>query len=444
MTTTRTNLALAFAVAALAGCGIFGGNRKSEADEASRAKRVSLSVLDQKLEADPDLATTTVTLPEPVPSIDWPQAGVRANKLADHVAAAADFKVAWRSDIGEGSDNRKRIVSPPVAAGGRIFVIDSEQRVSAYDAERGRRQWSVQLKSDHPRDKTAIGGGLAVAGDQLIVASGFGFVAAMSLADGKELWRRRTDSPMSGSPAVIGERLYLTSTNNEVYAIDTKSGEIVWTDQAIAESARVLASPSPAVSQDLLVTPFSSGELIAYIPANGRRLWTDTLTTAGRFTPLSAINDIAGRPVIEDGIVYAASYSGVLAAIDARSGARLWNIAFGSRLGPVVGGDFLFVLGVDGQLACFRKLDGGVVWTRSLPAFRNEEKRKKPIVWTGPLLASNRLLVASSTGEVLALSIQTGETVAELDVGDPVYVNPIAANGKALLLTEDAQLIAIR
>jgi outer membrane protein assembly factor BamB len=447
MTAKLVPVALALSLALLSACGMFGGNRRaaSEAEEKDKAGRVSLSVLDQKLEPDPELAATTVTLAPATDTRDWPQVGLNAAKLSDHVQAGAEFRVAWREDIGAGSSRDKRVVSAPVAMNGRIYTIDAEQRVNAFDADRGRRVWSVELDSPNPRrDRHAVGGGLAVAGDRLIVASGFGYVAALSLADGSEIWRRRTDSPMSGSPAVLGQRLYVTSTNNELYAIDVQTGEVVWTDQAIAESARILSSPSPAATPDLMVAPYTSGELIAYLPANGRRLWTDTLTTIGRFTPLSAINDISGRPVIQDGVVYAASYSGVLTAIDARSGVRIWNVLFGSRLGPVVSGDFLFIVGNDGQVACFRKADGKVVWARELPAYENMKKRRRPIAWTGPLIASDRLVVASSTGEVIALSIQTGETVADLDLKQPIYISPIAVNGQVLVLTDEGQLVAIR
>jgi outer membrane protein assembly factor BamB len=242
----------------------------------------------------------------------------------------------------------------------------------------------------------------------------------------------------------MGPRAYITSTDNQVYAVDIDDGEIVWSDQAIAESARILSSPSPAVSNELLIAPYSSGELIAYLPANGRRLWQDTLTTIGRFTPLSAINDIAGHPSIDGGVVYAASHSGVLTAIDARAGQRLWAILFGSRLGPIVAGDYLFIVGTEGQVACLQKVDGKIVWVRNLPEFRKQKKKKGRIVWTGPLIASSRLIVTSSEGSVLALSPQTGETVAELKLGADILIQPIAAGGLIYVLTDKGQLVAIK
>ncbi len=433
---------LTLAVAALlGGCSMFSKQGPSAEDKAGR---VPMSVLEQRLKPDATLAATTVALPTPTLATDSPQSGVNASKTPGHRSAGDAFKVAWRQGIGAGSSLTRRIVGPPVIADGKLFVVDAEQRVTALNADTGARLWTKKLDPVFKKDSRAIGAGFAVAGDRLIIASGFGYIAALSIQDGHELWRQRTESPMSGAPAILGNRAYVTSTNNELYALDTATGDILWTDQAIAESARILSSPTPAVQSELLVAPFSSGELIAYLPANGRRLWTDTLTTIGRFTPLSAINDIAGRPSIENGVVYAASHSGVTTAIDARSGQRLWAILFGSRLGPVLAGDYVFIVGANSEVACLDKVKGGVVWVRQLPEFGKPKQKKQRIVWTGPLVVSNRVVVASSHGDVLALSPQTGETMSQLKIGQPIYVEPVAADGKIYVLTDKGQLVAIR
>ena len=439
----KPTLMLAAALIALAGCSVFKNLGKTTDPTLDKAGRVNMSIADQKLTPDAELAGVTVTIPAPAALKDWPQEGVTPNKVTGNIEAGADLKVAWRVDAGQGSNLQKRLVAPPVVSDGKLFVIDANQKVSALDPATGRHLWSKQLTL-HKKDKSAVGGGVAVLGDKLIVSSGFGFVAALAVADGKEIWKQRTDSPLSSAPAVIGTRAYVTSTDNQVYAIDTDTGVIVWSDQAIAESARILSAPSPAVSNEILVAPYSSGELIAYLPANGRRLWQDTLTTIGRFTPLSAINDIAGHPTIENGVVYAASHSGVLTAIDARSGQRLWAILFGSRLGPVVAGDYIFIVGTEGQVACIQKVDGKIVWVRSLPEFKKAKQKKGRIVWTGPLIASNRLIVTSSEGNMLALSPQTGQTEAELKIGGDILIQPIAAGGLIYALTDKGQLVAIR
>jgi outer membrane protein assembly factor BamB len=446
ITTKRAALMLAVAAVLATGCQLFPGGDRDRVTEAERAQRQRWTggVFEQELKADPELAGTTITLPPVSETADWAQSGVTAAKLPGHLKGGDEFRVDWRVGYGAGSGQERHIVAPPVAKDGRIFTIDASQNVSAFDVNGGRRVWRTELHSANRRDTYTVGGGLAVAGDKVIVSSGFGFVAALSVADGHELWRRRTDSPMSGQAAILGERAYVTSTNNELYALDVNTGEVLWTDQAIAESARILSAPSPAVNNDVLVAPYSSGELIAYLPANGRRLWTDTLTTVGRFTPLSAINDIAGRPTIENGVIYAASHSGILTAIDARSGQRLWTNVFGSRLGPVICGDYIFVVGANGQVAALNKGDGKAIWVRQLPEYKNQRNRQGRIVWTGPLVASNKIVVASSEGNVVALNPQNGETVSELRVGQAIFAEPIAASGRIFLVTDNAQLIAIK
>lgn len=435
------SLLLALPMAAiLAAC----GNAPIVLSEEEKAARVTVNPFSENLTPDPALASATIALPAAQPSTDWPQAGVNSAKHPSNVAAGQQFKIDWRVGVGEGSGELKRIIAAPVARDGRIYTIDANQRVTATDIASGKRVWENRLKAANPKwDEYTVGAGLAITGDKLIVASGFAYVTALSLADGTEIWRRRVETPLSSSPAILGNRAFLTSTNNDFYAINTDDGEVVWNDQALSESARVLSSPSPAVTQDILAVGYSSGELIAYLPANGRRLWTDTLTSTGRYTPLSAINDIAGKPTIQDGVVYVASHSGILAAIDSRSGTRLWSRVFGSRQGPVIGGDFLFVVGTNSKVAAFNRIDGKVAWVRDLPEFK-DNNRDNRMTWTGPLLANDRLIITSSDGDVIALSPQNGETIADMKVGQPILIEPIAAGGKIFVLTDQAQLIAIK
>ena len=268
--------------------------------------------------------------------------------------------------------------------------------------------------------------------------------AAFDIRNGVELWRRMTQAPVTGAPTVDDNFAYITSSNNEIYVVRLGNGDIIWSDQAIAETARVQGAPSPALSTDILVAPFSSGELIAYLPANGRRLWSTSLSQSSGFTPISAINDIAGRPVLSEGAIYAASQSGVLAAIDQVSGGLRWSKPFGSIQTPAVSGQFVFAVNTDGQLACFDKNDGGVIWVTQLDQFRNEKKRKDRIVWTGPVIASGKIVLASSQGRLVSIDPQTGAVLEDLKVGDPIYVEPIIANERIYVLTDDGDLASVR
>jgi outer membrane protein assembly factor BamB len=288
-----------------------------------------------------------------------------------------------------------------------------------------------------------LGGGLAADAGVVFAVTGFGDAIAFD-TNGVELWRTRAEAPFHAAPTVADGRLYAVTNDSELVVFDARSGDVLWTHQAIAEPARILAASSPAVDGETIVAPFASGELVALLAANGRRLWVDALSRAGRLTSLSAINDIAGRPAIDGGTLFAASHSGVIAAIDMRSGQRLWARSFASTQTPWVAGQQIYAVTVDGELACLDRSTGNAYWVTQLRRFEDEEDREGRIAWTGPILAGGRLVLASSEGEVIAVNPETGEITASRDVGGPVFIPPIAAQGTIYIVTDEARLIALR
>lgn len=434
-------------VMALSGCSILEGNRaaKAEATAAEKEGRITMVLGDEQLEPDASLAGETVVLPPARTLSDgWPQAGSRASKALGHVSAGVDFDIVWRTNVGKGSSNKSAMTTPPVASADTIYTIDSEQMVTALDVSSGNKRWSEKLKSNNRRDGVGIGSGIALDSGKLVVASGFGFVAALDASNGSELWRTETEAPMTGSPTIKDGRIFVSSNNNEVIAFDLDDGSIIWSDQAIAESARVLGSPSPAAVEDIVVAPYSSGEIIAYLAANGRRLWTEALASPGQFTPISAINDIAARPILGGGLVFAASQSGVMAAIDGRTGNRIWQQPIGSTQAPALAGEYLFVMGVEAEIACIKAGTGQVVWVSQLEKFEKAEKKRGRITYSGPLVASGKIVIVSSKGELISIDPQTGNELGRLKLGDAVYIEPIAIDDKLIVLTDEARLIAIR
>ena len=445
-----TKLTISVAAFALVACSSlpsipgFGGGNSDEQSAEDKAGRIAMVLEDEVLEANPELAAVPIELPEAEPVEAWSQTGKTSSKVIGHVQAGEAFEVAWRADAGKGTDRKSAISTPPVTDSSTVYVIDAGQTIRAFDLNSGSRTWSQELSSGQRRDKTGNGSGIAVEDGTLVVASGFGFVAALDASNGSELWRTDMTTPMTGSPTIKNGKVFATSNNNEVFAFDLSTGDILWSDQAIAETARVLGSPSPAAVEDLVVAPFSSGEVIAYLATNGRRLWTDALSRAGRFTPISAINDVSSRPVLSAGIVFAASQSGLLTGIDGRSGNRVWVQPVGSVQAPAVAGDYLFLASTEAQIVALQARTGGVFWVTQLDEYENAEKRKNKITYSGPLIASNRIVVASSDGELIGLDPQTGSEVSRLNLRSPVFIEPIAAGGKILILTDDAKLIAIR
>ncbi len=443
-------IALVVAAAALSACStvsrigdainVFDGDN-TPTQTAPQDGRISILAFEQQLTPDPALASRTIVVPAAVTLTDWGQPGGTADNSPPNASGTAVLQQAWRANLGEGTNDRVQIAAPPVIADGRLYFLDADHRVHAVDANSGDRVWTQSLRPDARRDRVARGGGVAVSGGRVFVTTGFGFIAALDAATGDQVWRAEGGAPFHSAPTVMGGRVYAISNDSELFAFDAGTGAVGWTYQAIAEPARILSAPSVAIDSETVVAPFASGEVVALVSANGRRLWSDALSRTGRLTSLSAINDIAGRPVIDGGFVYAASHSGVLAAIDLRSGQRVWARAFASTQTPWIAGDVLYAVSVDGELAAFDRTTGNVYWVQQLRRYEDEDDRTGRVSWTGPIMVGSRLVLANSLGDVISVSPENGQTVATADVNQPVFIPPVTANGQIYIVTNDARLV---
>ena len=173
-------------------------------------------------------------------------------------------------------------------------------------------------------------------------------------------------------------------------------------------------------------------------------MWSDRLVALRQTDPVSSLAHVRAMPVIDRGRVIGVSNSGRTVAIDLRTGRRLWEQRIGGTYTAWVAGGFVYLVSNDNRLACLSRADGRVRWVRALPQFEDEEDRTGPIHWSGPVLVSDRLLVASSTGEVWSVSPYTGEPLGREEVPDPVFIAPAVAGETVFLLTEDAELLALR
>ncbi|MEM6492629.1 MAG: PQQ-binding-like beta-propeller repeat protein, partial [Pseudomonadota bacterium] len=177
---------------------------------------------------------------------------------------------------------------------------------------------------------------------------------------------------------------------------------------------------------------------------DGRVLWNDSAAAARRADALAGIADVRAAPVIDREMVLVVSASDRMIALDRRIGDRLWEREIGGVETPWAGGDYFFMITSDNELICIDRIDGGVVWVRKLPRFEDEADREGRILWRGPLLASDRLIVAGSHGEMWAVSPYDGRVLGVQNLDAQPAAAPIVANGALHVLTLDGRLNGFR
>ncbi len=463
----RAGLCLALGIA-LSGCSTFDqlgvSNWFSGASQKSKLKGQRISVLSgsDALKPDPTLKNVPVVLPKPYVNEAWPEPGGYATNAMYHLEASGPLRQVWTQEAGKGSDSDSRLTASPIVADGRIYMLDAEAHVFVFDARTGTPIWDRDLAPTGSRSLTntmtfgligtntevdpskGFGGGLAFDAGKIFVTTGFGDVVALDAKSGKEIWTHTLGVPIINAPVANGGRIFVSSEDNHFYALAQNDGRQLWDHQGIAESASILESTSAAVAGEYVIVPYSSGELYAIRVTNGRVAWSDTLTRSGGVTALSELDDIAGRPVIDRDMVFAISHSGVMAAINLNTGDRAWSRDIGGIQTPWVAGDFVYVLTSDEKLLCLQRKDGRVKWIHQLPQWEDPEDREGTIIWSGPVLVSNRLIIASSNGYAESISPYTGELLGKVQIPQGTAIAPVVANQTLYLLTHDAELVALR
>ncbi len=417
-------------------------------------ERKPILIGEEFVRPDPDLRGRAVELPRPAVNKDWPQAGGYADHAMHHLALAERPNQTWTARIGGGSSSAgffrtfglgadRRLIAQPVVADGRIFVLNSEGQVVAVDANTGATLWTVSIlaKGESEGD---IGGGVGYAGGTLYVATGSAEVMAIEPGTGNIGWRVPTTAPVRGGPTIAGNRVFVITNENELLALDAKDGKRLWGFAGVAEPTGILNGANPSVEANIVVMPQSSGEIVALRVENGRQLWTERLAAARQINPITNIADITARPVSDRGVVVAVSNAGRLAALDLRSGRRMWDIDIGALQTPWIAGDWVFALSNEGQLIAVARDSGRIRWSVQLNNFATERQRRAPIVWTGPVLGGDRLVVAGSHGEALSVSPYTGEVLGRFVIGRSVFISPIVANNTIYFLDDSGGLLALR
>lgn len=406
-------------------------------------ERIAILVNERSLQADVAPGEANIVLPAPSQNDEWPMAGGYANHAMHHIAVDDFLSEVWSTDIGAGADDEKRFVGPPIVAAGRIYAMDTDSEVSAYDINDGDRIWSTDLE-DEIDDEGHIGGGMAYERERVFVATGYGVVFALNAANGEIAWSQNLKIPLRAAPTVRGGRVFIVTLENTIVALDARDGSTLWTQSGAQETASLLGNASPAVDNGIVVVPYTSGELFALRADTGRVLWQDNLVSIRRTDSVASLSQIRGRPLIDRGRVIAISHAGVMAAIDLRTGRRIWSRQIGGAESPWIAGDYVFTITNDNELIAVSRGDGKVLWVLGLPKFEDPEDQEDPITWTGPLLVGDRLIVASSTGNAFAVSPYNGRLLGSEELPDSIAVPPISAGGFVFFLADDAELTAYR
>ncbi len=280
----------------------------------------------------------------------WPQSA-ETDSLASVERASID--VEWQTRIGDGTGRHVSRLTM-VADGDTVFALDPNGTVAALDLNSGSIQWQVSLEH-------TITAGLTVTDEHVFVATRAGELLALNRDGGDTHWTAPLTSEAVAPAGVDDTQVYVHTVDGRVTAYDLQNGKQKWSYEAALPVLTVRGTGSPRVLGQLVITGFANGKVIALDRRLGIPRWEKRLAIPEGRSELERLVDIDGTVLLDDQLLYAASYHGKLAAITPRGETR-WEEDGSSYYSPVMGLGNLYLTLDGSRVRAFDVATGGSVW----------------------------------------------------------------------------------
>ncbi len=342
--------------------------------------------------------------------------------------AEVELDRVWKRNIGVGQGKLYNTLVPALD-GLRLYAADARGRVVAMDREDGSVAWQVKLKEP-------LAGAVGTGGGRVLVGTLDGKVIALDETDGSEVWRATVSSEVLAPPQSNGDVVVVQTQDDKLFALDISSGERRWLYESTQPVLTVRGHSTPVVSLRQVFAGLSSGRVVSVAAENGIPIWEQQIAQPKGRSELERMVDIDGELLLDDRTLYAASFQGNLAALDAESGTQRWQHRASSHAGPAVGFGSVYLSHADGVVEAVDQNRGSTLW-------RNEDLQRRRL--TGPVAFSSYVAVADFEGYVHLLAQTDGRLVGRIRVDRKgVRVAPIVVGDTLFVFGNSGDLVALK
>lgn len=316
-------------------------------------------------------------------------------------------------------------VTSPVVVNGVIYVGSGDGNVYAVDAADGSHQWSF-----------GTGGTVwapAVDAGTVYVGSRGGHVHALDASDGTEQWRWPfPKGGASAAPTVANGVVYAPGADDRFFALDASDGSERWrifTGECAGGQVQ-----TPAIVDGVVYITEDCGKTWALNASDGSVQWKfDDGSGRGQASP----------PTVVDGTVYfgtveADSPEGnTVFAVDASSGTEQWRFTFTPegdvKSSPAVANGTVFFGSDNGIVYALNASDGTKVWE-----FATGDR-----VTSSPAVVNGVVYIGSEDGNLYLLDASSGEEIDQFGTGGAINSSPAVANSNIYVGSRDSNLYGL-
>ena len=351
-----------------------------------------------------------------------PREPVELEKITEQVK----LKSRWSRGVGDGQGEGLLKINP-ILVGDSLYAASAEGRVMSVDPESGRVRWKQDLD-------LALSGGVGHHGNSVFVGASEGLVMRLDAASGSEIWRAPVSGEVLSAPKGDGRYVVAQTYDGKLMGFDYETGEVRWTYTSDVPVLTLRGTGTPMILGDNAIAGFADGKVVAINLRSGNVAWEVRVAIPQGRSEIERIVDIDGSMAVQSNELYVASYQGRLAAIDTRSGRRLWQRNVSSVSGVGIGFGNVYVADDDGTVSAFLRNGQGVRWQNIDLGFRDLSR---------PTPVSSYVAVVDFEGYLHLLSQVDGEIVGRTKVDSSgARADMLTRGNRLFVFTNDGALKA--
>ena len=382
-------------------------------------------------------ANKKILVDKPQPIDSWNQQFQNPRNHLSHFKSKPVLKLKRKISLGNILFEKINLIVQPVNLGENIFYVDKDFNIISRNHMTGKLNWKTNLEREK-KEKILFLGGMSLVGNSLVVTSGLGNIYLIDSNTGKKEWKKNFLVQFSRPALIFKNKVFAVSDDNQTFCLNLKNGEIIWNHIGNLEEVSIIGGSKPAAIDNTVVLSYSSGEIYALDENDGSLIWFDNIGSSNYFSR-SALNDIQSPLSIVNNKVYSPTFSDKLLVYDLNDGSKIWELKISSINQVIISGEALYIIDTLGKLLCLDSKTGKLLWSVQLKTNDDGEE----IRWYGPLLTSNKLLVANSFGTILSLSPFTGKTLSKLNFDEGFILSPFQIKNEVFLISKKGTIFIL-
>ncbi|HSS65607.1 MAG TPA: outer membrane protein assembly factor BamB, partial [Gammaproteobacteria bacterium] len=270
----------------------------------------------------------------------------------------------------------------------------------------------------------------------VLVGSSDGEVVALSAETGEERWRTRVTSEVLAPPVGANGVVVTRTADGKLFGLSVSDGSQLWVYDRSVPVLTLRGTSMPVLVSGAAVSGFDSGQLAAVSLENGQTLWESRIATPRGRSELERLVDIDADPLVADGVVYAVTFQGRIAALDLFSGNLIWQRDMSSYAGLGLHNEIIYVTDADSFVWALDRRNSASLW-------RQDKLKGRQL--TAPLGFERYVVVGDFEGYVHWLSREDGRMLARVRVDrSGILAAPVAYRDIVFIYGKGGTLTALQ